>query len=109
MTREVLCLVSLWLGLIFIFIASLGVLRMPDILCRSQASSIATTLGKIGIFTAAALAIPGGEVLSRAILILFFIFLTAPIGAHMITRATYLRGAVLDPRTINEDKSGKLN
>jgi multicomponent Na+:H+ antiporter subunit G len=109
MIREVLSLFFLWSGLLLVVIAGLGLLRMPDMLCRAQVTTIATTLGKIGIFAAAALAFPGGEVLTRGLLIVFFLFLTSPIGAHMLTRAAYLRKAPLDKRTHNEDTSKTLH
>jgi len=77
------------LGLFFLGIGTLGLLKLPNTLERMHATSEATTLG-VG-FTVIAGAIkfyPNGTYLS-ALLALFFLFLTAPTGAHMIARATY--------------------
>lgn len=77
------------LGLFFLSIGTLGLLKLSDTLERMHATSEATTLG-VG-FTVLAGAInfyPDGAYLS-ALLALFFLFLTAPTGAHMIARATY--------------------
>jgi multicomponent Na+:H+ antiporter subunit G len=77
------------LGLFFLTIGTLGLLKLSDTLERMHATSEATTLG-VG-FTVIAGAIkfyPDGAYLS-AILALIFLFITAPTGAHMIARATY--------------------
>lgn len=77
------------LGLFFLSVGTLGLLRLSDTLERMHATSAATTLG-VG-FTVLAGAIkfyPDGAYLS-ALLALFFLFITAPTGAHMIARATY--------------------
>jgi len=78
------------LGLFFLSVGTLGLLSLSTTLERMHATSEATTLG-VG-FTVLAGAIefyPDGIYLS-ALLALFFLFLTAPTGAHMIARATYV-------------------
>lgn len=78
------------MGIFFLSIGTLGLLKLSDTLERMHATSEATTLG-VG-FTILAGAIefyPDGVYLS-AVLALFFLFLTAPTGAHMIARADYL-------------------
>ena len=77
------------LGLFFLTIGTLGLLKLSNSLERMHATSEATTLG-VG-FTVMAGAMkfyPNGAYLS-AILALIFLFITAPTGAHMIARATY--------------------
>jgi len=79
----------LTLGMFFLSIGTLGLLKLSNTLERMHATSEATTLG-VGL-TVLAGAIefhPNGEYLS-ALLALFFLFVTAPTGAHMIARATY--------------------
>lgn len=80
------------LGTLFVLIAALGIVRMPDLFTRMQASSKAATLGAICILCAGALHFFDGALAVRALLIAIFLGLTAPIGAHMIARAGYLAG-----------------
>jgi len=77
------------LGLFFLSIGTLGLLRLSDTLERMHATSEATTLG-VGFIVLAGIVdfYPDGIYLS-AILVLVFLFITAPTGAHMIARATY--------------------
>lgn len=77
------------LGLFFLSIGTLGLLKLSDTLERMHATSEATTLGVGFMVLAGAVDFyPNGIYLS-ALLALFFLFLTAPTGAHMIARATY--------------------
>ena len=79
----------------FVFIAGLGIWRMPDLMIRMHASTKAGTLG-VGLILAA-LAIHFGElgVVSRSIAAIVFLLLTAPVAAHMIGRAAYRSGVPL--------------
>ena len=98
---DVLIVVLIVLGLFFLSIGTLGLLRLSDALERMHATSEATTLGVGFMVLAAAVDFyPDGVYLS-ALLALFFLFLTAPTGAHMIARATYTQ----DNRDGNSDLS----
>jgi len=78
------------LGMFFLSIGTLGMLKLSDTLERMHATSEATTLGVGFIVLAGAVNFyPDGVYLS-ALLVLIFLFLTAPTGAHMIARADYL-------------------
>jgi multicomponent Na+:H+ antiporter subunit G len=89
---EVLAATSLVLGGALTFIAALGVLRMPDVYIRMHASTKAGTLGVLLI--ALALVFMGADagVVSKALAVLAFVLLTAPIGAHLIARAAWRGG-----------------
>lgn len=92
------------LSSIFIFIAALGVKKLPDIFCRMHASTKATTIAKAFSFTAAALyfwdevGIP-----FKALLVLVFLFITSPVAAHLIARAAYKKGSQLTKETWHDD------
>ena len=79
----------------WMLIAALGVLRMPDLFSRMQASAKAGTLGVGVLVLSVAIHFGDLEVSSRAALIIAFFFLTAPVAAHMIARAAYLIGVPL--------------
>lgn len=79
-------------GGIFGLLGALGLLRMPDVLIRMHASTKIGTLF-CGLVTAAAAVHFGDWSTSvRAVLIILFLLLTAPIASHMIGRAAVSLG-----------------
>jgi multicomponent Na+:H+ antiporter subunit G len=95
----------LWIvGSSFAFLAALGVLRMPDVFTRMQASTKASTLGLGCLLIGAALQFGDLGSVIRIVSIGAFTFLTTPVSAHVIARASYLadiplwKGTVLDER-----------
>ncbi len=88
------------LGLFFIGVGCLGLFRMPDLFCRMHATSKATTLGLVFILMATFVHLGFSAVGLKAILAITFAFLTAPVGAHLISRAAYQRGNKLYDRSI---------
>jgi multicomponent Na+:H+ antiporter subunit G len=97
-----LILVLIALGAFFTFIAGFGVLRMPDIYTRMHASTKAASLGAALMLIAAAFYFQEIAVVTRIAITTVFIFLTAPVAAHMLGRAAYLmkvqqwEGSVID-------------
>ena len=89
---EILVSVLLVGGAACALLAAVGVLRMPDLFSRLQASSKAATLGAILIMAATAIHFDGGSPAVRALLVILFLALTTPVGAHRIARAGYLGG-----------------
>lgn len=80
------------IGALFILLAAIGFVRMPDLYMRISVTTKAATLG-IGLLLACA-AIHFGElaITSRVLAIILFMLLTAPVGAHLIGRVSYLIG-----------------
>ena len=79
------------LGVFFVASAALGMLRFPDLFSRMHAITKAGTLG-VGLFLIAAAVHFGHDIslVTRALAILGFTLLTAPVSAQMIGRAAYL-------------------
>lgn len=90
-------------GGLFAFAAALGVLRLPDVLTRMHASTKAGTLGCGLMLTAAALHFGDTGTVGLCIAAIVFLFLTAPVAAHMIGRAAYRTGAPLSDRTVIDE------
>lgn len=90
-------------GGLFAAIAGLGLLRLPDVLIRMHASTKAGTLG-VGLIVLG-VAVHFGEslVVTKAILIIIFLLLTAPVAAHLIGRAAYRTSVPLWERTLMDD------
>jgi multicomponent Na+:H+ antiporter subunit G len=82
-------------GSLLILLAAIGLLRMPDLYLRISVTTKAATLG-IGLLLAcAALYFRSDAITSRVLAIVLFVFLTAPIGAHLLGRAAYFIGIPL--------------
>lgn len=87
----------------FILLAAIGVLRMPDLLTRLQATSKAATSGAGLMLAAAAIHFGDVGITLRAIAVAAFVFVTAPVAAHMISRAAYFTGIRLTELTVIDE------
>ena len=95
-----ICLIS---GALFMLVAAIGVLKLPDLYQRLHASSKAATLGVALLLLGAALDSGETGVVSRCLMAIFFFILTAPVGAHLITRAAYYQGEPLAKETLSDE------
>ncbi|HEX6975357.1 MAG TPA: monovalent cation/H(+) antiporter subunit G [Vicinamibacterales bacterium] len=99
-----------WLaGSAFALLAALGVLRMPDVFTRMQASTKASTLGLGLLLIGAALRMGDFASLIRVASIGAFVLMTTPVSGLVIARAAYFsdvplwKGTVLDERRRDGD------
>jgi len=76
-------------GGFFLFVAGLGILRLPDVLIRMHASTKAGTLGVGLVFTGLAVHFGRTAEISISMLTIVFLLVTAPVAAHAIARAAY--------------------
>jgi multicomponent Na+:H+ antiporter subunit G len=89
-------------GTLFMFVASLGVLRLPDFYARIHAPTKAATLGLAFLLGALALHFPELSNVTKAALAILFIGVTAPVGAHILARAAYRSGVRAPGTTFDE-------
>jgi multicomponent Na+:H+ antiporter subunit G len=93
-------------GAAFMLLAGVAVVRMPDLYMRMSATTKAGTLG-IGLILLGMIVYFGDlGVTVRALAVIFFGFLTAPVAAHMISRAAYIVGVPLWEGTIVDELRG---
>lgn len=90
-------------GGFFVLVASVGILRLPDILMRMHASTKAGTLGAGLILLAVAFTYAEIGIISRAVATIIFILMTAPVAAHTIGRAAYQHGITFWKGTVVDD------
>jgi multicomponent Na+:H+ antiporter subunit G len=90
-------------GALAILFASIGILRMPDFYLRLSVTVKAATLGIGLLLVSAAIVFPDVSVTTKAIAIVFFLILTAPVAAHMIGRTAYHTGIPTWKGTIIDD------
>lgn len=99
----------LWLaGSGFALLAAVGVLRMPDVFTRMQASTKASTLGLGCLLLGAALQMGDFASSIRAVSIGAFVLLTTPVAGHVIARASYLADVPLWEGTVVDERRRDL-
>ena len=103
---DVLIALFCLLGVVAILLASIGILRMPDLYLRLSVTTKAATLGTGLILVGGALHFQEVGVTSRVIAIIFFTTLTAPVSAQLIGRVAYIIKAKMWKHTITDELDG---
>lgn len=80
-----------------------GLARLPDVFARMHAATKAPTLGLVLVAFAAMLHLDHLSDLGLLVLVVGLQFLTAPVGAHLIGRASYDSGGLLDENTVIDE------
>ena len=90
---EILSVLLIITGAAFALIGSIGLLRFPDVFTRLHGPTKATTLGVGGVLlgTILMLASLGQPGAVRELLVTVFLFLTAPVSAHLLAKAAIHR------------------
>ncbi len=79
-------------GTFFLVVGVVGLVRLPTVYNRMHATSKATTLGASSMLLAGFLYFGGDGSGLAALVAVAFLFITAPTGAHMISRAAQKMG-----------------
>ncbi|PKP05041.1 MAG: cation:proton antiporter [Bacteroidetes bacterium HGW-Bacteroidetes-6] len=85
-------------GAIFIFLGSLGIVRMPDLYNRLQAGTKASTLGTI--LSVAGIGIMNPDWAGKAFILIAFVMMTNPVSSHTLARAAHHIGIALSEKTV---------
>ena len=107
---EVIAAVLILIGAFFSLLSAVGLLRLPDVYTRSHAASKSTTLGVLCTLVGTLLyfLITDGYFSIRLLLGIFFVFLTAPVSAHLICRSAYRSNVQLAEESVQDDLKGYL-
>ncbi len=86
---EGLVIVLLLIGSGFLLVGSIGLSRLPDFFMRLHAPTKASTLGIGGVLIASGLyfSLKTGRLSIHELVITLFLFITAPLTAHMMSKA----------------------
>ncbi len=77
-------------GGVFTLVGSIGLARFPDFFTRLHGPSKASTLGVGSILVASLMHFNAlGEFALKELLIVFFIFVTTPVSAHVLCKAAF--------------------
>lgn len=108
MISEIIGYILISIGLLFNFFGVLGLVRLPDVYNRLQAATKCVTFGTAGILAGVFVMKGYGVMGLKPIICIIFILLTAPVSAHVISRAAHRAKIKLADETIidkyEEDK-----
>lgn len=84
-------------------IGALGLVRFPDVFGRMHSATKPPTLGLVLVVLGAALSVRDASDLGLLLVVVMLQFLTAPVAAHLVGRAAYDSGGLLDEDTVMDD------
>jgi len=90
MIKEIISAAFILIGSVFMLISSLGMIRLPDFYIRNSASTKAVVLGVLLVLTGVGIHYNETMIFIEIVAILFFIFLIAPLAAHIVARAAVI-------------------
>lgn len=100
-----LIVILISIGVIFTVVAVIGVLRLPDVYTRSHAATKSVTFGVLctllGVFLY--FWFIEGDFNIKLLLGIVFLFITAPIGGHVMARAAYISDVKPSELTTRDD------
>lgn len=100
---EIVSAILIVIGVLFVLISAIGVIRLPDFYIRVSAITKAATVGVASIMIGVAIYYNDVGVATKASVIVLFLLITSPIAAHIIGRAAYEDGVPLWKKTtVNE-------
>lgn len=108
---NILIVTSIVIGLIFTLVTMIGILRLPDVYTRAHAASKSATLGVLSILLGVFFHFWFNEGHFSISLLLGFVFLfiTSPIGGHLMGRAAYMSGVEPTELTVGDDLKDAIN
>lgn len=88
---QILGTVVMMLGSFLFLVAAMGIVRLPDVYCRSHALGKATTLGIMLLLVGYGLRVPEASWL-KILLIVLFQMVMVPVAAHLFCLMAYRKG-----------------
>ena len=101
--HDVFSIFLIIMGTALMFISAIGIIRLPDFYLRMSAITKAATLGLFLLLIGLAIYFNSLELTVKSVVIIIFILLTNPVGAHAIARAAYMKDTKLWERNIVDE------
>jgi multicomponent Na+:H+ antiporter subunit G len=95
---EIIGAIITLIGSLFLFLGSLGIIRMPDVYNRIQAGTKATTLGTM--LSLVGLGIIHPDWYGKIIVLVIFVLVSNPISSHVLAGAAYYKGIPMTKRSV---------
>ncbi len=109
--NDVVGIIFIVIGLAFDFFGCLGLVRLPDVYNRYQASTKCVTLGTGSIMFGVFIMLGFSAAGIKSLLCALFLILTAPVAAHAIARGAHISGVKLWEKSVvdryEEDQNSK--
>lgn len=86
LVREIISSVFIIIGVMFMLISTIGLLRFPDFYIRMSAITKGATLGLGFILSGMGIYFNEPDMFLKVVLIIGFTFITSPVAAHVIGR-----------------------
>ena len=106
MMTDIIGYILITIGIFFNISGCIGLVRLPDVYNRLQASTKCVTLGTILLLSGVAVACGSPPMAVKAIICAVFILLTSPTAAHAIAKGAYAAGVKLWEQSV-VDKYGE--
>ncbi len=90
--RFVVTVVSIAIGLFFVFAGTFGVIRLPDFYTRLHAGGMTDTLGAELILLGLIVQSGFSQMTLKLLMVAFFLFITSPTATHAVAHAAYKSG-----------------
>ncbi|WOV86415.1 monovalent cation/H(+) antiporter subunit G [Sporosarcina oncorhynchi] len=102
---NILIVLTITVGTIFTIVTMIGILRLPDVYTRAHAASKSATLGVLSILLGVFFHfwLNEGHFSIQLLLGIVFLFITSPIGGHLMGRAAYMSGVKPTEMTVGDD------
>ncbi|MGO3884959.1 MAG: monovalent cation/H(+) antiporter subunit G [Mycetocola sp.] len=106
---DTVTLLLVFVGALMCFAAGVGLLRFPDVLARLHAATKPQIFGLIVICLDIVFTSPSIGTITMAVAIIVFQSLTAPVSAHLVSRAAYRSGRYRADALIRDDLAERMN
>jgi len=110
MTHEIVGLALIVIGVLFDISGCVGLVRLPDVYNRIQASTKCVVLGTTLILLGAVVWLGSVHAIVKGLICILFILITSSTAAHALARAAHRSGVPLDERSVvdryAEDQQG---
>jgi multicomponent Na+:H+ antiporter subunit G len=103
---EIIGYILIIIGIFFNISGCIGLVRLPDVYNRLQASTKCVTLGTVLVLVGVALISDSAALNAKAIICAVFILITSPTAAHAIAKGAYASGIKLWENSV-VDKYGE--
>lgn len=90
---DMVAVVLILMGMFFLLVAAIGMVRFPDVFTRSHAVSLTDSLGAFFVLVGLSIYHGLGTNMLRILVVLILLFLLNPVIAHATLRAAYRAGS----------------
>lgn len=107
--QDIFSYLSIAIGVVFLLIAGIGIIRLPDFYIRMSAITKAGTMGVGFIVLGISIHFNDLTIAGKSFVIISFMLLTSPVAAHIISRAAYRQSVPFWKKNLFDQLADKIN